>query len=109
MISGLPQVCIQWLGVIKGILSLKHLPPKIIKVMAFNYCGCQLARSLGWVAPAYNKKEGATPHPGVGKFSLQYDCRPDVRFGVRVGAWNLGSLSGNGGEVCEQQRKRIVC
>ena len=31
-----------------------------------------------------------------------------MRFGVRVGTWNLGSLSGNGGEVCEELRKRMI-
>ena len=34
---------------------------------------------------------------------LQYDGRPDERFGLRVGTWNLGSLSGKG-EVCEELR-----
>ena len=62
--------------------------------MAVNYCGHQLARRLGWAAPAYHKKEGAIPHPGACKFSLQYDGRPDGRFGVRVWTQNLGSLSG---------------
>ena len=32
----------------------------------------------------------------------------DERFGVRVGTWNLGSLSGNGGEVYEEMRKRMI-
>ena len=40
--------------------------------------------------------------------SMQYDGRPDGRIGVRVGMWNLGSLSGNGGEVCEELRKRMI-
>ena len=65
--------------------------------MTVNYCGRQLARSLGWTAPAYHKKEGATPHPGACKHSLQYDGRSDERFGVRVGTWSLGSLCGKGG------------
>ena len=69
--------------------------------MAVNYCGRQLARRLGWAAPAYHKKEGATPHPGACKFSMQYDGRPDGRLGVRDGMWNLGSLSGKRGVVCE--------
>ena len=51
---------------------------------------------LGWAAPAYHEKEGTTPHPGVFKFSLQYDGRLDESLGVQVGMWNLGSLSGNG-------------
>ena len=29
-------------------------------------------------------------------------------FGVQVVMWNLGSLSGNGGEVCEELRKRTI-
>ena len=48
--------------------------------------------------PAYHKKEGATLHPGACKFSLQCDGRPHERFGVRVGMWNLGILSGKGGK-----------
>ena len=27
---------------------------------------------------------------------------------MRVGAWNLGNVSGNGGEVCEELRKRMI-
>ena len=30
-----------------------------------------------------------------------------MRFGVQVGMWNLGSLCGNGGEICEELRKRM--
>ena len=37
MTLGLPLVCKLWLGVGKGILPVKHLPPKV--VMAVNYCG----------------------------------------------------------------------
>ena len=29
-------------------------------------------------------------------------------FGVWVGAWNLGSLSGRGREVCEELRNRMI-
>ena len=54
--------------------------------MAVNYCGLQLARRLGWAAPAYHKEEGAFPHSGVCKFSLQYDRRPGERFGM----WKWG-------------------
>ena len=60
------------------------------------------------MAPAYHKKEGTAPHPGACKYSLQYDGRPDGRFGVRVGTWNLGSLSGKRGDVCEELRKRMI-
>ena len=63
---------------------------------------------LGWAVPAYHKKEGATPHPGAFTFSFHYNGRPDERFGVRVGTINLGSLSGKGGDVCEELRKRMI-
>ena len=76
--------------------------------MAVNYCYCQLVRRLGWAAFAYYKKEGAIQHPEVCKFALQYDRRPDGRFGVQVVMWNLGGLSGNGGEVCEKLRERMI-
>ena len=49
---------------------------------------------LGLAAPAYNKKDGKSLHPGACKYSLQFDGRPDGRFGVRAEMWNLGSLSG---------------
>ena len=44
MTSGLPQVCEQWLGVGNGMLPVEHLAPEILKIMAVNYCGRQLAR-----------------------------------------------------------------
>ena len=111
MTSGPPQVCKLWLGVSKGMLLVKHLAPKIFKIMAVNNCGCHLARTLGWAAPAYHINEDAIPHSGACKFILQYDGRPDEHFGVRVGMWNLSSLSGKGGDVCEEFRKRMsdVC
>ena len=84
--SGLPQVCKPWIEVRKGMLLVKHLAPKIIV--------CQLARRLGWAAPAYQKKEGATPHPGMCKLSLQHDRWSDERLWVRVRMWKLGSLRG---------------
>ena len=73
--------------------------------MAVNYCGSQLAQRLGWAAPVFHKKVGATTCPGEHKHSLQYDGRPDGRFGVRVGIWNFGSQSGKGGEVCQEMRE----
>ena len=63
-------------------LPVKNVVKKILEFMAVNYCGRQLTRRFGWVSPAYHKKEGATPHPGVCKFSLQYDGGPDERYGV---------------------------
>ena len=84
------------------LFPVKHLAQeKILQIMAVNYCGRQLAQSLRWAAPAYRKKEGDTPHPGACKFIMQYDGMLNERFGVRVWRWNLGSLSGKGGEVCE--------
>ena len=103
MTSGLPQVCKLWLWVSKGMLPVKHLEPKIL--MAVNYCGRQLARRLGLVAPAYHKKEGVTQYPAACKFSLQYDWRSDERFGVWFGTWNLDSLSGKG-ETFVKNRER---
>ena len=96
MTSGLPQVCKLWLGVSKGMLPVEHPAPKMLTIMAVNYCGSQLARRFQWAAPAYHKKEGATPHPGACKCSLQYGRRPDERFGVQVVMWNLGFLSRRG-------------
>ena len=62
MTLGLSQVCKLWLEISMDILPVNHLAPKIVTV---NYCGCQLAQGFGWVAPAYHKKEGATPYPGL--------------------------------------------
>ena len=76
-------------------------------LMAVNCCGWRLALKLGLAASVYLRKEAATPHPETSKYSLQYDRRPDWRLGVRVGMWNLGSLSGKGG-VCEELRKRMI-
>ena len=41
--SGLPQVCNLWIGVGKDKLCAKHLAPKILIIMAVNYCRHQLA------------------------------------------------------------------
>ena len=73
---------------------MKHLAQKIHKIMAVNYCGHQLARRL----------EGTAPHPGVCKHSQQYDGRPDGRFWTL----NLGNVSGMGGNVSEELRKRMI-
>ena len=45
--------------------------------------------------------DGATLHPGACRHSLRYDGRPHWGFGVRVGMWNIDSVSGKGGEVSE--------
>ena len=65
----------------QGHVSVKHLAPKIL--MADNYCGRLLVKRLGWAAPAYRRKEGATQHLGACKCCLLYDRRPDGRIGVR--------------------------
>ena len=56
----------------------------------------------------YHKKEGATLHPVACKFSWHNYRRPDEQFGVRVGIWNLDSLSGKWGDVCEELIKRMM-
>ena len=57
MTSGQPQVCKLCFGVNKGVLPVKHLAPKILKIMAVNCCGRQLASMFGWAAPAYHKRK----------------------------------------------------
>ena len=54
---------------------------------------------MGWATPAYHKKDGSIQHPGACRHSLQYDGRPNGRFGVQFGTWNIDSLSGKGEEV----------
>ena len=61
--------------------------------MAVNYCGHHIAGRLGRAAPVYHKMEGATLHTGACKQRLQYDRRPDGRFGVWIGTWKLRSQS----------------
>ena len=34
--------------------------------------------------------------------------KPNIGLNVRVGSWNLGSISGRGMEMCEQLRRRKV-
>ena len=77
-------------------LSVKNVAQKILEIMVVNYCWLHLARRLWWAAPAYQKKQGTSPHPGACKLSLQYDGRSDWRLGVWFKLWNLGSLSGKG-------------
>ena len=70
-------------SVSKDLLRVKY--PALNILIAVIYCGRQLARRFGWAAPASHKKEGPTPHPGLFKYSLQSDGRPDECFGVQVG------------------------
>ena len=72
-------------------LQVKHLILQII--MAVDYCGRHPARRLRSAARAYLKKQGATPHPGAHKHTLQYDWKPDQCFLVLFGTWSIGSLS----------------
>ena len=106
MSLGLPQVCKLYFWASRDIPPVRHLALKIL--MAVSDCARQLACRLVWAVPAYHKEEGATPHPGACKHSSQYDGRPDGRVGVCVGTWNLGSMSENGGEVCEELRKMMI-
>ena len=92
----------------QGHAPCKNQAAKILKIMAVNYCGRQVAQRLGRAAPAYHIREGVTPHSGACKLSLLYDKRPGERVGVRVWMRNLGSLSGKGGEACEELRKKMV-
>ena len=87
-------------------LHVEHLAPKVF--MAHDYVGNNWTEGWGWAAPVYYKKERATPHPGYGMYSLQYDTRPDWSFWARIGTSNIGSLSQKGGEVCEELRKRMI-
>ena len=63
-------------------LPVEHLAPRII--IAVDHCWRQIAQRLLWTAPAYHKKEGATPHLGAQKQSLQYD-----RIGVLAAGWDV--------------------
>ena len=62
---------------------------------------------MGWAAPDYHNKVGATLNPGKCKHSLHFGGRPDGCFGMRVRTWKIGSMSGKG-EVCEELRKRMM-
>ena len=75
-------------------------------MMAATKYGHQPGQRLGWAALAYHKQEGANPDPGPRKHCLQNDGKPDEWLGVRVGTWNIRSMSGRGTEVREELRKR---
>ena len=55
----------------------------------------------GWGGPHLptTKKKGAVPDAGPRKHCLQNDGKPDELLGVRMGTWNVGSMSGRGTEV----------
>ena len=87
-------------------LPVKTTCSNTIFMMETTKHGHQPARRLGWAAYAYHKQEGASPDPGPCKHCLQNDGKPDERFGVRLGPWYIGSMSGRATEVCEELRKR---
>ena len=37
------------------------------------------------------------------------DGKPDEWLGVRLGIWNVGSMSGRGTEVCVKRRIDVCC
>ena len=47
-------------------------------------------------------------HSLVSRHILQHYVGPDWFFVEQVGMWNIGSLCGKGGEVCEELRKRMI-
>ena len=83
-------------------LKVKHDTVEIL--MTINYYWSQLDHRLGWTAAAYFKNGGATRRPGMRK----HDGNCDWCFGLWLGKWNLGSLSGRGREVYEELKKRMI-
>ena len=77
-------------------------------MMAAKRLGHQPAQRLGWAALAYHKQKCAAPDPGPCKHCLQNDGKPDEQLGVRVGTWNVWSISGRGTKVCEELRKKRI-
>ena len=69
-------------------------------MMAAKKHGRQPAQRLGLAAHAYHKQKVAAPDPGPCKQCLL--GKPNERLGVRVGTRNVGSMSGRGTEVCEE-------
>ena len=89
-------------------LAIETMRSNKTLMMTAGKHGHQPAQRLGWVALAYHKQKGATPDLGPHKHCLQNDGKPDEWLGVRVGTWNVGSLSGRATEVCEELRKRTM-
>ena len=56
--------------------------------------------------PTTNRKIQPLTLAGLCKHCLQNDGKSDEWLGMRVGTWNVGSMSGRGTEVCEELRKR---
>lgn len=91
--------------------------------MTVKRCGRRLARRTGWVAAVlgqnpsqypYHKKEAAdiSPHRltshGVINDELNRPDKPVRRHGVRIGSWNVGSMTGKSGEVANELWSREV-
>ena len=53
--------------------------------MEVNYCEHQLARRLGWLSPAYLKRDSVTPHPVVCKHGGNMMGGSILVFGHRLG------------------------
>ena len=77
-------------GVSKGMLPVETTCSNKNLMMTARKHGHQPAQRLGWALLAYHKQKGAAPDPGLCKHCLQND----EWLGVRVGTWNIGSLSG---------------
>ena len=67
---GLPQVCKLCLGVSKGMLPVRHLAPKILN-HGSQFLWAPTSPEFVVDGTCLQQKEDATPHPGVGRFSLQ--------------------------------------
>ena len=52
--------------------------------------------------------ERGSHDPELCKHCLQNDGKPDKLLRVRVGTWNVESMSGRDTEVCEELRKRMM-
>ena len=78
-------------------LPVGHHAPKIIMVV--NYCGRQLARSLGWAAPAFHER--GVPPRILGQ---------EARWELWGAGWDVEFRSSvwKGGDVCEELRKRMI-
>ena len=81
-------------------LPVEHLASKIPMSSQLLLAPTSLTVGLG--GTCYHKNEGATPRAAACMHNLQYDGRPDGCFWVQVRTWNLGGVSGKGGEVCEE-------
>ena len=57
---------------------------------------------------SYHKNGGATAHPGENWCSSQYDGRSDWYVRAWVGMSNIGSISGELEEFCNEIRKMMV-